>query len=66
MEARGRSEGTDGARCPRCHARLRTLGEVTDPAAVGLVLESLGLPTEAPRVARARDPTELLGEADID
>ena len=35
------------------------LGEVTDPAMVGLVLEGVGLPTEAPRAARARDPTEL-------
>ncbi len=41
--------------------RLRVLGEVTDPAMVRLVLESLGMPTEAPLVARARDPTELLG-----
>ena len=32
---------------------------------VRIVLESLGMPTDAPRVARARDPTELLGE-DLD
>jgi hypothetical protein len=30
-----------------------------------LVLESLAVPTEAPRAARARDPTELLGD-DVD
>ena len=29
---------------------------------VTLVLESLAMPTEAPRVARARDPTDLLGD----
>jgi hypothetical protein len=29
------------------------LGEVTDAVAVRLVLESLGLPTDAPRAARA-------------
>ena len=37
------------------------LGEVTEPAMVRLVLESLGMPTDAPRVARAPAPTELLG-----
>jgi hypothetical protein len=36
------------------------LGEVTEPAMVRLVLDSLGIPTDAPRAARARDPTELL------
>jgi hypothetical protein len=29
---------------------------------VRFVLDSLGMPTDAPRAARARDPTELLGE----
>jgi hypothetical protein len=37
-------------------------GEITEPTLVAVVLESLGLPTEAPRAARARDPTELLGD----
>ncbi len=49
-----------------CHGRLRMLGEVTDPAAICLVLEGLGLPTQPPRVAHARDPTELLGEPHMD
>jgi len=31
-----------------------------------MVLETVGLPTEAPAAARARDPTELLGAADPD
>jgi hypothetical protein len=59
------------ARCPRsgievahCGGRLRVLGEVTEPTIVRLVLESLGMPTEAPRPARARDPTDLLGDPD--
>jgi hypothetical protein len=38
------------------------LGDVTEPALVALVLESLSIPTEALPVACARDPTELLGE----
>jgi hypothetical protein len=42
------------------------LGEVTEPALVALVLEGLGIPTEAPSAARARDPTELLGESAVD
>jgi hypothetical protein len=54
-----RSFDVDVLVCPTCRGRLRVLGEVTDPAMVGLVLESVGLPIEAPRVARSRDPTEL-------
>jgi hypothetical protein len=42
------------------------LGEITEPGLVGLVLDRLGMPAEAPRVARARDPTELLGEGAAD
>lgn len=57
-----RSFDVDVLACARCGGRLRVLGQVTEPAAVRLVLESLGLPTEAPRAARARDPTELLAE----
>jgi hypothetical protein len=41
------------------------LGEVTEPSLVRVVLESLGLPPDAPPVARARDPTDLLG-AEVD
>jgi hypothetical protein len=41
------------------------LGEVTDQPWVRLTLESLGMPTEAPIAARARDPTELLADADV-
>jgi hypothetical protein len=48
--------------CPQCHGRLRILGQVTDATTIGRVLETLGMPTEAPRAARARDPTELLGD----
>jgi uncharacterized protein YbaR (Trm112 family) len=57
-----RSFQVDVLACPSCGGRLRVLGEVTEPAMVRLVLDSLGIPADAPRVARARDPTELLGE----
>jgi uncharacterized protein YbaR (Trm112 family) len=57
-----RSFQVDVLACPRCDGRLRVLDEVTDPARIRLVLDALGMPTDAPRAARARDPTELLGE----
>ena len=56
-----RSFDVDVLACSSCGGRLRVLGEVTEPAMVRLVLDALGMPTDAPRVARARDPTELLG-----
>jgi hypothetical protein len=61
-----RSFDVDVLQCARCGGRLRVLREVTDPAAVRLVLESLGLPTEAPRAARARDPTDMLDDAEAE
>jgi hypothetical protein len=59
-----RSFDVDVLVCPKCHGRLRVLDEVTDLAMVSLVLESLGLPAEAPRPARARDPTTLFADVD--
>jgi hypothetical protein len=38
------------------------VGEITEPAMIRLVLDALGMPTDAPRVARARDPTEFGSE----
>jgi len=61
-----RSFEVDVLSCPSCGGRLRVLGEITEPGMVGLVLDSLGTPSEAPRAARARDPTELLGEGAAD
>jgi hypothetical protein len=55
-----RSFEVDVLACARCGGRVRVLGEVTEPAAVRLVLESLGLRAEAPRAARARDPTDMM------
>ena len=60
-----RSFEVDVLCCASCGGRLRVLGEVTEPALVGLVLESLGLPREVPTVSRARDPTDSMG-ADAD
>jgi hypothetical protein len=61
-----RSFDVDVLACAQCGGRLRVRGEVTDAAAVRLVLESLGLPTDAPRAARARDPTDLLADQSSD
>ena len=55
-----RSFDVDVLSCTACGGRLRVLGEVTEPSLVRLVLETLGLPPDAPRAARARNPTELL------
>jgi len=52
--------------CAQCGGRLRVLGEVTDAATVRLVLKSLGIPTDAPRAARARDPTDPLVDRSSD
>ena len=52
-----RSFDVDVLVCSKCGGRLRILGEVTDPAMVRLVLESLGMSAEVPCPARARDPT---------
>ena len=56
-----RSFSVDVLECAKCGGRLHVLGEVTEPGRVMLMLESLRMPTDAPHVARARDPTELLG-----
>jgi hypothetical protein len=52
--------------CPKCGGRVRVLGLVTEPALVKRVLESLGMATEAPRAARARDPTDLFAQAGVE
>ena len=50
----------DVLQCPRCEGRLRILSVITDEPVVARILPALGLPTDAPTVARARDPTDLL------
>ncbi|HSQ65331.1 MAG TPA: hypothetical protein VLM85_19060 [Polyangiaceae bacterium] len=50
----------DVLQCPRCEGRLRILAVITDEPVVARILPALGLPTDAPAAARARDPTDLL------
>jgi hypothetical protein len=55
-----RSLSVDVLECPKCHGRLRVLAVITEPASVQRILARLGLPTRAPPIARARDPTDDL------
>ena len=59
-----RSFDVDVLVCPKCNGRLRVLGEVTDPAMVRLMLDSLGVDARVPCPARARDPTLLYDDLD--
>jgi hypothetical protein len=49
----------DVMECASCGGRLHVLGSVTQSDAVREILERLAIPTEAPRAARARDPTDF-------
>ena len=53
-----RSFAVDVLECPKCHGRLRVLAVITEREPVQRILAHLGMPTEAPHVARARDPTD--------
>jgi hypothetical protein len=57
-----RSFRVDVLECPRCHGRLRVLAVLTEREPVGRILAHLGMPTQAPPLARARDPTEEVVE----
>jgi len=53
-----RSFSVDVLECPKCHGRLRMIAVITEREAARRILTHLGLPTEPPPIARARDPTE--------
>ena len=57
-----RTFSVDVLSCAKCGGRLRVMGMVDEPWLVSQLLGELGLPTEAPRAARARDPTTLDGD----
>ena len=57
-----RTFGVDVLSCAKCGGRLRVMGMVDEPWFVSQLLGELGLPTEAPHAARARDPTTLDGD----
>jgi hypothetical protein len=53
-----RSFEVDVLQCPRCQGRLRVVAVITEREPVRRILAHLGVPTEAPPLARARDPTD--------
>ena len=61
-----RSFSVDVLQCPKCHGRLRMIAVITERESARRILAHLGLPTEPPIVARARDPTDDADEAGDD
>ena len=57
-----RTFGADALECPSCHGRLRVIQCVTASALVLSILERLGIATDVPALARARDPPEVAGD----
>jgi hypothetical protein len=53
-----RSSSVNVLECPKCHGRLRVVAVITEREPIQRILDHLGLPTDAPAVARARDPTD--------
>ena len=49
----------DVRQCAVCGGHLRVLAQITDPENASRLLGALGLPTEAPPIARARDPDDM-------
>jgi hypothetical protein len=56
----------DVLKCARCGGRLRVISVITEPEPLRRILTHLGLPTDAPAVARARDPTEVAVDIEAD
>jgi hypothetical protein len=50
----------DSLRCPQpaCDGRMRVVSAITSPRVIRRILEHLGLPTELPVFAPARDPPQ--------
>jgi hypothetical protein len=59
-----RSFAADVLECPKCHGRLRVLAVITEPEPVRRILAHLGQETDTPPLARARDPTDELDDAE--
>jgi hypothetical protein len=51
-----RIHGVDALKCPHCSGRLRFIALITEEATAKKILESMGLPSDPPPVARARAP----------
>ncbi|MDP9003047.1 MAG: hypothetical protein M3O46_23395 [Myxococcota bacterium] len=55
-----RSLSVDALECPKCHGRLRVIAVITERDVARHILAHLGMPTEPPPIARARDPADDL------
>jgi hypothetical protein len=55
-----RSFSVDVVECPKCHGRLRVVAVITEREPVRRILSHLEMSTDAPPLARARDPTDEL------
>jgi len=53
-----RSFSVDVLECPKCHGRLRVVAVIIEREPIQRILAHLGLPTDPPAIARARDPTD--------
>ena len=58
MQYERRSFDVDVLECPKCHGRLRVVAVITEREPIQRILAHLGLPTDPPAVAHARDPTD--------
>jgi putative transposase len=56
-DAAPQSAWVDALQCPKCTGRLRVIAVITEREPVRRILAHLGLPSELPPLARARDPT---------
>jgi hypothetical protein len=59
-----RSFDVDVMQCPRCQGRLRVLAVITEREPIQRILAHLAVPIDAPPLARARDPTDDLDDAE--
>ena len=59
-----RSLDVDVLQCPTCQGRLRVLAVITEREPVRRILAHLGLPSDAPPLAHARDPTDDLEDVE--
>jgi hypothetical protein len=57
-----RSFSVDVLECPKCHGRLRVIAVLTEREPVTRILAHVGMPTGAPPLARARDPSDELDD----
>jgi hypothetical protein len=55
-----RSFSVDVLHCPKCHGRLRVIAVITEREPVTRILAHVAMPTEAPPLARGRDPSDQL------